>query len=241
MENYYETSNGHRPTENGHVSGSHSPHKPSIKVSLPWLDLKVFYVRVSRCEIDDSIPEYLTLNHVPLDPDTLLEVNGVRTSIYSDGERTILRRDRLDKKSEEVTFVSTDNIRITGSVKFEVFDKDVLLLSGVLGLCNRNGSIRETNHPGQRWSMDCESNLISGTGFLKGKQLMGADSALPTIEVYIAGSFHGTPLILTKTLQLSSKKKHTRKALLDSIPEYDGTEDQKEVPSRLALQVFILI
>ncbi|PON57877.1 Erythronate-4-phosphate dehydrogenase family protein [Parasponia andersonii] len=237
MESSYETSNGYRPTDNGHVPGNHSPHKPSIKVSLPWLDLKVFYVRVSRCEIDDSTPEYLTLNHVPLDPDTLLEVNGVRTSIYSDGETTVLRRDRLDKKSEEVTFVSTDSIRITGSVKFEVFHKDVLLIFGVLELCNSNGLIGETNHRGQRWSMECESNIIAGTGFLKGRQLMGADSASPTIEVYIAGSFLGTPLILTKTLQLSSKKKHTRRALLDSIPEYDAKEDQKEAPSRLALQV----
>ncbi|XP_062093246.1 uncharacterized protein At1g01500-like isoform X2 [Humulus lupulus] len=234
MENSYESSNGHRPSDNGLMPGSHHPHKP--KVSLPWLDLKVFYVRISRCVLDDSTPEYLTLNHVPLDPDTLLEVNGVRTSIYSDGETTLLRRDRLDKKSEEVTFVSTDNIRITGSVKFEVIDKDVLLLSGVLDLCNSNGFPRESNH-GQRWIMDCESNIIVGTGFLKGKQLMAADTASPTIEVYIAGSFFGTPLILTKTLQLCSKKKHTRMALLDSIPEYETTQDQKEAPSRLALQV----
>lgn len=241
MENSYEVLNAHIPADNGHAPGSHSPHKPCIKVSLPWLDLKVFYVRVSRCEINNSTPEYLTLNHIPLDPDTLLEVNGVRTSIYSDGETTLLRRDRLDKKSEEVTFVSTDNIRITGSVKFEVFDKDVLLLSGVLEPCNSNGFLGETNHHGQIWSMDCESNVIAGSGFLKGKQLMGADSASPTIEVYIAGSFFGTPLILTKTLQLSSKKKHTRKTLLDAIPEYEATEDQKEAPSRLALQVFILI
>ena len=232
---YYETMNGNVSIENGHL-----PHKPSAKVSLPWLDLKVFYVRVSKCETDESTPEYLTLNHVPLDPDTLLEVNGVRASIYSDGETTLLRRDRLDKKSEEVTFISTDNIRITGSVKFEVFDKDVLVLSGVLELCNSNGFNRETNHHGQRWNMDCDSSIVAGTGFLKGKQSMAADSASPTIEMYITGSFSGTPIILTKTLQLSSRKKHTRKALLDSIPEYDATEDPKETPPRLALQVLVI-
>ncbi|KAF4365597.1 hypothetical protein F8388_007430 [Cannabis sativa] len=235
MENSHESSDGHRPSDNGFLPDSHHPYKH--KVSLPWLDLKVFYVRISRCVLDDSTPEHLTLNHVPLDPDTLLEVNGVRTGIYSDGETTLLRRDRLDKKSEEVTFVSTDNIRITGSVKFEVIDKDVLLLSGVLDLCNSNGFTKESNHHGQRWIMDCESNIIVGTSFLKGKQLMAADTASPTIEVYIAGSFFRTPLILTKTLQLCSKKKHTRMALLDSIPEYEATQDQKEAPSRLALQV----
>ncbi|KAL5562977.1 hypothetical protein UlMin_032724 [Ulmus minor] len=237
MENSYETSNGNGLTDNGHRPVNLSPRKPSSKVSLPWLDLKVFYVRISKCEINDSIPEYLTLNHVPLDPDTLLEVNGVRSSIYSDGETTLLRRDRLDKKSEEVTFVSTDSIRITGSVKFEVFDKDILVLSGVLELCNSNGVIREANHHGQRWSMDCESNITAGTSFFKEKHLMGTDSASPTIEVYITGSFFGTPIILMKTLQLSSRKKHLRKALLDSIPEYEATDEQKDLPSRLAMQL----
>lgn len=122
-------------------------------------------------------------------------------------------------------------------MKFEVFDKVVLVLSGVLELCDSNGFTGEANLHGQIWSMDCESNMIADAGFLKGKQLVGAESASPTIEVYITGSFFWTPIILTKTLQLSSRKKHTRKLLLDSIPEYDATEDQKEAPSQLALQV----
>ncbi|KAF0912041.1 hypothetical protein E2562_012957 [Oryza meyeriana var. granulata] len=33
--------------------------------SSPWLDLKVFYVRVSNCEVDESMPDRLTLNHIP--------------------------------------------------------------------------------------------------------------------------------------------------------------------------------
>jgi hypothetical protein len=75
------------------------------------------------------------VNHISLYPDTLLEVNGVRTSIKSSGASTTPGRDRLDKKSEEAIFVSTDNIRMAGSVKFEVFDKDVLMLSGAVDLC----------------------------------------------------------------------------------------------------------
>ncbi|KAK9286739.1 hypothetical protein L1049_015143 [Liquidambar formosana] len=180
MENSYETVNGNGPYENGHKIMRHSSYQPSIKVSLHWLDLRVFYVRVSICEIDDSTPEYLTLNHIPLNPNTLLEVNGVRTSIHSDGMSTLLRRDRLDKKSEEATFVSTDSIRMTGSAKFEVLDKDFLMLSGVLELCNSNGFIGESRDHSQRWSMNCESNVTAGTGFLKGKQFMGSDIASPT-------------------------------------------------------------
>lgn len=237
MENSYDSSYGNGPTDNGHMVMRNSSYQPCIKGSLPWLDLRVFYVRVSKCEIDDSTPEYLTLNHIPLNRDTLLEVNGVRASIYSDGVSTLLRRDRLDKKSEEATFVSTDSIRMTGSVKFEVFDKDILVLSGALELCNSNGSVGESNTQGQGWSIDCESDITPGTGFFKRKQLIGPDLASPTIEVYIAGSFLSTPIILTKTLQLGHRKKHMRKGMLDSIPEYETTESQKDVPSGLALQM----
>ncbi|XP_030948530.1 uncharacterized protein At1g01500-like isoform X2 [Quercus lobata] len=207
-----------------------SSYQPCIKVSLPWLDLRVFYVRFSKCKIGDSSPEYLTLNHIPLDHDTLLEVNGVRTSIYSDGVSTLLRRDRLDKKSEEATFVSTDSIRMTGSVKFEVFDKDVLVLSGVLELCNHNGFVGESDNQGQGWSIDCASDTTVETGFFKEKLMLGPDLASPTIEVYIAGSFLSTPIILTKTLQLSHRRRHTRKGMLDLIPEYEMSKFLKHKP-----------
>lgn len=192
------------------------------KASLSWLDLKVFYVRVSKCEIDASTPEYLTLNHIPLDRDTLLEVNGARTSMYSDGVSSLLRRDRLDKKFEEVTFVSTDSIRVSGSVKFQVFDKDVLLLSGVLELCTNNGCVGELENNGQKWRVNCESDMVPGMGFLKGK---------PRIEVFVAGCFAGgSPIILTKTVQLSLRKKQMRNSL-DSIPEYEAAESQNDVPA----------
>ncbi|OMO74290.1 hypothetical protein CCACVL1_16844 [Corchorus capsularis] len=205
-----------------------SPYQqPFSKGLLSWLDVRVFYVRVSKCETDDSTPEYLTLNHVPLNPDTLLEVNGDRIGIYSDGASTLLRRDRLDKKSEEATFVSTDSIRLTGSVKFEVFHKDTLLLSGVLELHDSNGHTEESRGSDQKWSMN--SVINAGTGFLKAKQFISPDSASPTIEVYVAGSFLGSPIILTRTLQPCFRKKQMKKGMLDSIPEYEATEGQKEV------------
>ncbi|XP_022746951.1 uncharacterized protein At1g01500-like [Durio zibethinus] len=229
MERVYETYNGNGPTSNGHMVMRHSPYLPVSKKSLTWLDLRVFYVRVTKCETDDSTPEYLTLNHVPLNPDTLLEVNGVRIGIYSDGSSTLLRRDRLDKKSEEAIFVSTDGIRLTGSVKFEVFHKDTLLLSGVVELCDCNDYTEESRGSGQTWSMNCESVLTSGTGFLKANQFLSPDSPSSTVEVYVTGSFLGRPIILTKTLQPSLQKKQMKKAMLDSIPENEATEGQKEV------------
>ncbi|KAJ0536117.1 hypothetical protein HanIR_Chr09g0438041 [Helianthus annuus] len=51
----------------------------------------------------------------------------------------------------------------------------------------------------------------------------------PMMEVYVAGSFSGTPIILTKTLQVGFKKKQNRKGTLDSIPEYETAECQKDL------------
>lgn len=233
MENPHQVPNRNGPIEYGHVISRHS-HPSSTRsppLSLSWLDLKVFYVRVTNSDIDDSTPEHLTLNHIPLDRDTLLEVNGVRTSIYSDGISSLLRRDRLDKKSEEVTFVCTDSIRFSGSVKFEVFDKDVILLCGSLELCSSS----ETESGGHKWNMVCETDLVSGNGFLKGKY-SGLESVMPKIEVFVAGCFDGAPIILTKTIQIGFRKKQLRKGMLDSIPEYEGSEGRKGDSSGLALQ-----
>lgn len=240
MENHYETPSNGEAADPGLQIIKYSPYQPSTKLSSSWFDLRVFYVRVSNFQVDDLTPGFLTLNHIPLGPDTLLEVNGARSSIYSDGVSSLLRRDRVDKKSEEATFVSTDSIRLSGSVKFEVFDKEDLILSGVLEMSNTNGFIGESKSNVKRWSMNCESEITAGTGFLKGKHVTGPESPLPTIEVYVTGCYSGTPIILTKTLQLSFRKKHNRKGMLDAIPEYETTESEKNLSAGLDLQVTLI-
>ncbi|XP_050214078.1 uncharacterized protein At1g01500 [Mercurialis annua] len=236
MEDPYETSSNGDEARNSNLQiVRYSPFQLCTKFSSPWFDLRVFYVRISNFKVDDSTPEFLTLNHIPLSPDTLLEVNGVRCSMNSDGVSSFLRRDRVDKKSEEATFVSTDSVRFTGSVKFEVFDSDDLILSGVLEMCSSNGFIAESNSNTKKWSMNCESDVTAVTGFLKGKHIAGTE--LPTIEVYVTGCFAGMPIILTKTLQLGYRKKHIRKGMLDAIPEYETTESEKIVSSEQDLQV----
>ncbi|XP_051178020.1 uncharacterized protein At1g01500 [Lolium perenne] len=195
--------------------------------SSPWLDLRVFYVRVSNCVVDESAPEHLTLNHIPLSPDTVIEVNGRRSSMHTEFVSSSLRRDRIDKKTEEATYVSTDSIRMTGSVRFQVFDKNDLLLTGDLELCNANGVVGEPKNSSKKWNMKCQSSA-SCNGFLKGKMSTGPESAHPVVEVYVAGTFSGTPIILTKTIQYISRRKSQMKLKLDSIPENEATELQKE-------------
>ncbi|KAK6115812.1 hypothetical protein DH2020_008081 [Rehmannia glutinosa] len=235
MENSYDSHSNGNITDRGLQIIRHS-YQSSGRFSLSWFDIRVFYVRISNFTVDYSTPECLALNHIPLSPDTVLEVNGIRCSMDSEGISCILRRDRVDKKSEEATFVSTDSIRFTGSVKFEVFDKEDLVISGVLELSGTNGFTAESNNVAKKWSMNCESVISSGVGFLKGKQIMGAESLSPTIEVYVAGCFSGTPIILTKTLQVYNRKK-PKKGMLDVIPEYDSSESHEEVASGHDLQV----
>ncbi|GER33959.1 erythronate-4-phosphate dehydrogenase family protein [Striga asiatica] len=224
-------------SHNSHSNGSLNGRNLHVMFSLPWFDTRVFYVRVSNFIVDDSTPECLTVNYIPLSPDTVLEVNGTRCSIESEGISCILRRDRVDKKSEEATFVSTDNVRFTGSVRFEVFDKEDLVISGVLEMSGTNGFTGESNNAAKKWSMNCESVISNGVGFLKGKQIMSSESLVPTIEVYVAGCFSGIPIILTKTLQVCSRKKH-RNGMLNPIPEYDAAEESNDdVASGHDLQV----
>ncbi|KAG8377785.1 hypothetical protein BUALT_Bualt08G0069800 [Buddleja alternifolia] len=234
MENSYESHSNGNMTDPGLQIIRHPSYQSSGRYSFSWFDIRVFYVRISNFMVDDSTPECLTLNHTPLSPNTLLEKNGARCAMDSEGISSILRRDRVDKKSEEATFVSTDSIRLTGSVKFEVFDKDDHVISGVLEMSGSNGFIGGDSN--KKWSMNCESVINAGTGFLKGKQIMGCESSSPTIEVYVAGCFSGTPIILTKTLQINHRKKH-RKGALYSIPENDVSESNGDVASGHDLQV----
>lgn len=211
----------------------HPTYQAYTKPLLAWFDIRVFYVRINNFMVDGYTPEYLTLSHIPLDPDTILEVNNKRCTLDSPGSSCRLKRNRVDKKFEEATFVSTDSIRLSGSVKFDVFDGEDLILSGVLEMATNNKS--KTNDV-DRWSMKCESMIGANTRVLKGKQIMGSDSMPPMIEVYVAGSFSGAPVILTKTLQINLRKKQTRRGALDPIPEGETTESQKAVASGLDLQ-----
>lgn len=221
MEGPYGIPNGEVPNHGFQII-KYSPYQTCTKQSLPWFDLRVFYVRISNFQVDGSTLEALSVNHIPLNPDTLLEVNGCRAKNCSDGVSSVLRRDRVDKKSEEATFVSTDSIRLTGSVKFEVFDQDDLILSGVLEMSNSNGFTKESKNSVKRWSMNCESEIGAASLFTMGDP--------PTIEVYVAGSFAGSPIILTKTLQITSRKKNNRTRMLYAIPENETTECLKDEP-----------
>ncbi|XP_051150871.1 uncharacterized protein At1g01500-like [Andrographis paniculata] len=218
METFY-SSNGDKKNRTGPPVIRRPEFAGNRFAALSWLDVRVFYVRITNFTADDSSPESLTLRHFPASPETVVEVNGARCAMDSDAMSCTLRKDRVDKESEEATFITTDSIRVSGGVRFHVFDREDLVISGALEMSDDNGfSVESTtkSNAAKKWVMKCES----ATGLLKGKRITRVEPVSPTIEVYVAGSFSGTPLILTKTLVISPRKKH-RKVALRPIPEYD--------------------
>ncbi|KAK8498338.1 hypothetical protein V6N13_032192 [Hibiscus sabdariffa] len=172
-----------------------------------WLEIRLFYVRISPCVID-AVPQQLTLSHIHRELGVSLEINGSRIP-SSDSAHLTLRRDRLNRETSEVTYLSTDSVRVTGGFEFEVCEDEKKLLCGSLERMEGE------------WNMDCyiaTSAMEPGnSAFIHPK--MGVSA--PGIEVYIAGCCAGVPVILTKTIHVSPKKNGGSRVrlLLDAIPE----------------------
>ncbi|KAG0473345.1 hypothetical protein HPP92_015202 [Vanilla planifolia] len=197
-----------------------------IASSSSCLEIRLFYVRIAPCAPDAVLPR-LTLSHLRREMGVVLEINGHRIPA---SEQTFLslRRDRLDHGAGEVTYVSTDSVRLSGAVDFEVCDDDLNLIlcgslervevpwsNGTIGFgSNQLGS--SDKDPKTGWSLNCYSaaSIVSST-FVQPK--LGISS--PSIEVNVAGCFAGVPLILTQSIQTSPRKMVTRKGTLDVIPE----------------------
>ncbi|KAI0493787.1 hypothetical protein KFK09_023912 [Dendrobium nobile] len=189
-----------------------------------WLEIRLFYVRIFPCAAE-AVPPNLILSHLRRDIGVALEINGSRIP-SCEPTFLALRRDRLDSSAGEVTYLSTDGVRLTGSVEFEVCDGDGnLILCGSLENMEAQGIIRTISFEGHsescydpkaRWSMKCFSAAsFASSAFVQPK--FGISS--PSIEVYVAGCFAGSPSILTQTIQLGQIKNVARTGALDAIPE----------------------
>lgn len=196
----------------------------TLKSHGAWLEIRLFYVRISPCVID-SVPESLTLCHPQREIGFSLVVNGSAIPASEAAPPLPLRRDRIDKESAEVTYVSTDSVRITGGAEFEVYEKE-----GLLFLC---GSLERLdadwgNGSDSGWTMDC--HVAAGTigsgasSFFRPKLGVSA----PSVEVYVAGCCGGVPVILSKTIQMSPRRRVPRHATLDAIPEDEEMMMEKD-------------
>jgi len=197
--------------------------KPSPEPSS-WLSLRVFYLRLSRCEVNESMLDSLTITHSPLTSDTVLEVNGGSPSTNKNGHVSCpLRRDRVDAASREATFVSTATVRMAGSVRFEVrVGSGEKLLVGIMEMCD----VAEEK---KGWVMKCQVAMQRGSGFLKAG---GEEAKSPMVEVYVASLFRGNPVVFTKAMKLRLRRTRQVKApFMEPIPECgELAEDAKETP-----------
>ncbi|GAB4844526.1 hypothetical protein Ancab_037905 [Ancistrocladus abbreviatus] len=193
-----------------------------------WFEVRLFYVRIAPCVIN-SVPEHLTLRHLRRDLGVSLEINGDRIPA-SETASSMLRRDRIDKESSEVTYVSTDSVRISGGLEFEVYERENMMLCGSLERLESNwsngnvGFLENDSRTG--WSMDCFPSIGDGSSaFFQPKR--GVSS--PSIEVYIAGCCSGVPVILTKTISVSPRRKPARHSTLHAIPEDEEMGKGEEI------------
>ncbi|KAE8721459.1 transcription factor ASG4-like [Hibiscus syriacus] len=181
-----------------------------INHSSVWLEIRLFYVRIAPCLVD-SVPDHLTLCHIPREIGVSLEINGSRVPA-SDSAVITLRRYRINREASEVTYLSTNSVRVTGGVEFEAYEDEKKVL-----LC---GSLERMEG---EWSMDCyqaaAATELGKSAFFQPE--MGVSAA--GIEVYIAGCCAGTPVILTKTLLMIPQKNGVSRFnwMLDAIPEDD--------------------
>ncbi|KAL9304008.1 hypothetical protein ACSQ67_021271 [Phaseolus vulgaris] len=187
---------------------------PSLTHSA-CLEIRLFYVRISPCLVD-TLPDHLTLCHARRHVAVSLVVNAAPVPASTPATLP-LRRGRVDRHAAEVTYVATDTVSLSGSADFEVYENDALFLCGSLERLDsewRNGS-----GSGSGWGMDCHvaaGSVGSGcSAFFRPRLGVSA----PSIEVYVAGCCSGVPVILSKTIQMSPRRRVPRHATLDAIPE----------------------
>ncbi|KAK8934381.1 hypothetical protein KSP39_PZI014910 [Platanthera zijinensis] len=204
-------------------------------------EIRLFYVRISPCP-SDFAPSRLVLSHLRREMGAALEINGCRIAA-SDKTSTPLRRDRIDSSVGDATYVSTDCVRLSGAVDFEVSDGDGNLIlcgslerieapwcNGTIGFDGDEGS--SDNDPKTGWTMSCYSAVsISSSALVQPK--FGASS--PSIEVYVAGCSASFPLILTQTILLSPRKKATKSGALHPIPEDEETSEARDRPTEFSV------
>lgn len=201
------------------------------------LEIRLFYVRITPCAVD-SVPEHLMLRHLRREIGLSLEINGFRVP-SSEAASITLRRDRVDKDSSEVTYVSTDSVRVSGAVEFEVREnEEEMILCGSLERAEEatwmNGNALE-NGSKTGWSMDCcTASFIYSGGSVFFQPRLGLCS--PTIEVYIAGCCSGMPVILTKAILVSPRRKVSRHGMLDAIPEDEEIGKEHRSPNEVVRQ-----
>ncbi|KAL2336032.1 hypothetical protein Fmac_010478 [Flemingia macrophylla] len=122
---------------------------------------------------------------------------------------------RRHRHAAEVTYLATDTLRLTGPLHFEVYHNDTLFLCG-----SHWPNPSSSSSP---WAIDCHLAPASSAFFPPPLAL-----SAPSVEVYVAGSCSGVPVILNKTILISPRRRLPRHATLHAIPEDDDDDDHSD-------------
>lgn len=190
-----------------------------------WLDVKVIYIRIAAGAIDEaSTPEQIQFCIPARAISSQLEVNGARIS-PAEEVCLNLRRDRIVSESAEATFVSTDNLRLSTEVSFDLLYNGELLVTGNVQSRDFQTKTRTDDEDcvfrqPLEWNLECFCSLGINSGLLiRSSQDFSAPVVLPSLEVCIVGKSNGAPVMLTQTVCLASRRRNARKGSLGIIPE----------------------
>ncbi|KAL5698573.1 hypothetical protein ACHQM5_029597 [Ranunculus cassubicifolius] len=179
-------------------------YKPYKIFKEPSFEFKVIYMRIISISSLDMQQTSMTINFPPRDPQTCLQINGIKIHSNEKTSRT-LNKHREDAFMSESVFVNTDRIKFKG--KFLPFEVQIDGCSSVLvygGLKRKEGvEIKDEC----MWDMECREGDFGGKEFNGG-----------FVDAYVAGRCLGKPLLLNEVVELKKWKD------LDCFLEDDGTK-----------------
>lgn len=225
---------------------SQSSNNLSFKSSVAaqadfWFDASLLYVRVTNCQLtgDCTLPEVLNVHFPPREIATCMEVNGGRIP-PSEEVSLVLRRNRIESETADAfMYVSTDNLRMSSTLHFQILDQDTLLVSGILEKlaysprpAAATPAVPTRNDLGWIMATTCEIGSL-GCAFVKAKYelfkhglCINFPNTNTAMEICVVGRFKSEPVILTQTLMLTVKRRSASFCTLNAIPE--DNEDDKE-------------
>ncbi len=188
-----------------------------------WFHIRLIYARLSGCcccattsRVAAAAPESLCMRFPPRSIGTALEVNGGRIS-PSEQTVLVLRREKIrrrsDPESAEATFLSTDDVRTSGPLSFEILFRDEALVAGTItleqqhpvsdslqqqggddGVYNSSSLVQKSSIVGlRRWSLDRACVVVGHAGSIFSK-LRRHDHNIPCPSSSSSSSSSSSPL-----------------------------------------------
>ncbi|XP_058104899.1 uncharacterized protein LOC131248575 [Magnolia sinica] len=167
------------------------------------LKIRAFYLRLSASNAETALPDTLSLVYLPRMTGSLLEINDAKIRPDSAALVALHRVRSAEKRVEsgglvEAVFTSTDRVRASEGVRFEVYLKEEKVLKGIF-----------RKDEDEMWKVECRCVATEGG--------LGVSEA----EVCVAGERCG---MMKERVEMVVRKKRRGFEGLEEIPEETETE-----------------